>query len=1078
MPNTTDISKIIVHNRLSLPQRLDQTKIYANNLDYNGTIINTNLIGVLSGSSSAQIFTYDSYQNTRYLLLKADQSNCLHISEIDVYGEIPQEPVLSIKNTYTVLENIKIGDIITSVNAIDYQGDVLNYGIVQNNTPFIIDSNNNLVVNGALTGTYNINIRISDTKHTINIPIKIIVNTLSQIERAISSGITENITEEGIIQATLYEIDSFQNKIEQALVQILNLNNNFTIKDDNRSLTNLTWNPGRNSSSIGSIPTKNTPFLITNDVRENSGLTVYKKEIGILGEKSNSRYIVLGGNPFATSINQEMNQVMKNSISWLTKRDDLETQHFNVILAHLTEGNYAKYETKTRAWLDLNYPNLVSYNVAESCNGSALKDCINNNTDLLIVSQFANANDNLEEIIDTINKALDDGIAVMYVHYNYDISNLEELGEKLFSSVFNVIDKKRLYWNESVLKEYNPIENITDTQLLDIRKIFQHFKDEDYEFDWSECYSPYNSSTKGENQEVCTNVVDLYSEFLTPASKIKEIIDNLDKNKIRIFDENKFIFEKLFILTADKLRQNAQFPMTKLITNTTELMKSYYSDHAVYNFRDINNAQGDMGNFSRSDFSNITPTNRTISTMSKKNFRATGAYAIPGKTVNITRNDDSNTTLKVFINSIRSGSTHEFQRITYNTPGYNRPKYLQSVHIELIKDEPIEITSPYGGPLQLEFFENNLPINVTFENIGEHPYWSNSDDDDSFTQKMAENDFDWAEISTQGFEVHSTLSKMNTSISDAKWGGTTAGLANAIVKYTSNYPHVLAGFKGQDIDVVPEIHDWANDLNITINNIDIVKHMNADQPTCGYGCSGNPYDAGWAFNPIAHGDIHEMGHSMQKKRFEGFANHAATNTFAYYTKQRYFENTGENGGCQDMPFKSFFELIQSSVGENNITEYLQPTWTNGSTFTPQYLMKIQAMMHAQALGKIDNGWHVLARVHILEREKAKAKLNWEEKKDSIGFSNYTLAEFNSIRDNDWLVISYSFAASLDYRNYFDMMGIPYSQKARDQIASFGYEVVPNSLFVSTGQGYCISDEYGTLFDRPTLPIDGNTSYAY
>jgi hypothetical protein len=41
--------------------------------------------------------------------------------------------------------------------------------------------------------------------------------------------------------------------------------------------------------------------------------------------------------------------------------------------------------------------------------------------------------------------------------------------------------------------------------------------------------------------------------------------------------------------------------------------------------------------------------------------------------------------------------------------------------------------------------------------------------------------------------------------------------------------------------------------------------MNADQATCGYGCSGNPYDAYWAFDPVGHGDVHEVGHNIENR---------------------------------------------------------------------------------------------------------------------------------------------------------------------------------------------------------------------
>ncbi|MCV5951156.1 hypothetical protein OFN94_40755, partial [Escherichia coli] len=79
-----------------------------------------------------------------------------------------------------------------------------------------------------------------------------------------------------------------------------------------------------------------------------------------------------------------------------------------------------------------------------------------------------------------------------------------------------------------------------------------------------------------------------------------------------------------------------------------------------------------------------------------------------------------------------------------------------------------------------------------------------------------------------------------------------------------NYPHVLAGFQGRGIDEVPYIIQYAQNQGWEIANIDMVKHMNADQATCGYGCSGNPYDAYWAFSPLGHGDLHELGHGLEK----------------------------------------------------------------------------------------------------------------------------------------------------------------------------------------------------------------------
>ena len=400
---------------------------------------------------------------------------------------------------------------------------------------------------------------------------------------------------------------------------------------------------------------------------------------------------------------------------------------------------------------------------------------------------------------------------------------------------------------------------------------------------------------------------------------------------------------------------------------------------------------------------------------------------------------------------------------------------MQTPRFEIKSGETIELTSPYGGPLQLEFSTNDLPVEIKFENVGEHAYWASSADNDSFAQKLDANEYEWAEVATAGFEVHSKLDKMIQSVANEKWGGTAEGLANAVNKYTSNYPHVLAGFKGEGVDVVPEIHDWANQKGLTIETIDTMKHMNADQATCGYGCSGNPYDAYWAFDPIGHGDIHELGHSMQKMRFEGFPNHAATNTFSFYTKSKYTANTGDTGNsCGGLPFKTIYQTIQSSVGNADVEAYLKTNLWDTAGLGEQYLLKIQAMMHAQKMGKVENGWHVLARVHILEREMRRAKQDWDAKKASVGFDQYSLDEINAIRNNDWLIVAYSYAAGLDYINYFDMMGIPYSQKARDQITSFGFEVVPDALFESEDTAYCSSEN---LMNQPLINVDGTTVWS-
>ncbi len=1063
LPVGSKVAKIVIRNRTDAwSNRLSGTKVYLGKTTFNGTLIESDYVGTLTNSIDPQIITFSNFKEGDFVLLKEDNTN-LHVLEVEVYGESPESPVFNPYETFTlIIGTTTQGSTVATVTATDFQYDSITYSI-DGSVPFAIDDQGNITVSGTLTaGTYNFNVVVSDGSNTITTPISIQVTSATAVDDALTSGSVTDVTDTELIQATLDEIEASKTFLLDAKTSIFNLNADGTAKPDGTSLTSIDWDPSWDAATMIATLGTNTPLLISNAT--NNSRTVYEKQLAIIGEKETSRYLVMGSNPLRTPVNDQMNVVMENAFSWLTARNDLKTSTFNVVIAHLDDSYYFRDETGSRTWLDSHYTGQVSYNTENSCDGTALANCLDNTVDLLIISQVSTESDDVNAIAATVNQALQNGIAVLYIHHD---GNFKTLGKALFSDVFKVSYEWDNRNKELKLENYDPVNDIQalSADLLNLKTLFTHFKNSDYNFDWSVCKD--SSGAMDENNDRCDDVVGLQSEFQDGATAARNSINILDKAQKNIFNEAGYRLYKLLILTADKFRQSVVYPMDKVTTDDNDFMRSYYSDHVIYTYRTVNPAQANMGNFSRSDFSHIAPITKIVNLTSKERFRSTGVYALPGQTVKITRNDNSDLTVKVFINTLRSGATHQYEKY-----GYKRPKYLQSQYFELKTGETIELTSPYGGTLQLNFNKNDLPVQVTFENIGEHAYWASAADNESFAQKLAANEYDWAEVATAGFEVHSKLDKMIESVEDDRWGRTAEGLANAVEKYTSNYPHVLAGFKGEGVDIVPEIHDWANDRGITIETIDTMKHMNADQATCGYGCSGNPYDAYWSFNPIGHGDIHELGHSLQKKRFEGFPNHAATNTFSYYTKSRYFDITGGENECGGQPFKTLFETIQGSVGQSDVEAYLKTNLWDTAGLGEQYLLKIQAMMHAENRGKVENGWHVLARVHILEREKRRATQDWEVRKASIGFSTYTLDEFNAIRDNDWLIVSYSYAAGLDYRNYFDMMGIPYSQKARDQIASFGYDVVPNELFVSTDGGYCDEDGAGRLFDRPTIAIDG------
>jgi len=855
--------------------------------------------------------------------------------------------------------------------------------------------------------------------------------TQPAVEQALNSGDVSLIeNSEVIFKASQSDINASVDSLTQIQNQLFNLNG------DGQALTDIQWNPTHDAAQLSATFGSNDSILVSDE-----GDT-----LAVIGEQDKGRYLVMGSNPFRSrnSSNEQMSSFMQNSIAWLTGKavGDLN----QVVIAHMDESQYFKDESGTRTWLDTHYQN-VSYNSDNTCDDSALAACLAQTPDLLIISQVAAQEHDIDNIVAQIKKANQQGIPVLYMHWD---GGLTSLGRELLS-LFNVNYVKDNYWDESKLSAFNGANSVGQLP-VDIEKIqtmLSFLQSGNYSFTLADC------------EANCSNFSQYQDEFKQGVDVARTMINTLDTQKIAIFESEQYRLHKQLVLLADYYRQGIQFPMDKATTNQHEFLKAYFADHIIYNTRNINPVQTDMGNFSRSDFSHITPTNKTVELTSKRNFRAAGVYALPGQTFSVTRTDASEVVTHIFINTQRSGSTHEWDK-----DSYSRPKFLQSQKIEIKPGETISMTNPYGGPIQINFNTNDLPVNFNFKHIGTHPYWNKSEHNDAFDEALATGDYDWAEVSTPGFEVHSSLNKMRESMANEHWGN-AAELANATMRYVHNFPHVLAGFQGPSIDKIDEIHDFAQNNSWTIDTIDMVKHMNADQATCGYGCSGNPYDAYWNFSPVGHGDIHELGHGLERGRFRfaGWEGHASTNPYSYYTKTQFYKTTGNEPSCQNLPFDDLLSTLQTSLGEADASAYMQAQnltgWSQGMA------MYVQIMMAAQAQGALVDGWHVLARLHMLDREFNRAdnsEETWLDKRDSLGFGHFTSDEAKALSNNDWLTIGISYVTQLDYREFLTMWGLPASAQANNQVASFSFAKAQTKFYQASGNDFC----YG--LDKPALDV--------
>lgn len=823
-----------------------------------------------------------------------------------------------------------------------------------------------------------------------------------------------------------------------------------------KNLSGLYWDPTHDAAIFAPTYGFNDTILMTNKAMA-SGYKDQALSIGIAGEQTNGqRYAVLGSNPFRTaqrfsdSSNAAMTQWLKNLVTWLSGG-----AASNVVIAQMDQSYYFPDEQATRSWLNYNISPTLTFNEANLCDGSKLLSCLKaDKPNLLILSQHLLSGDTNQQVIDALAYAEQAKIPVLYLHWD---GGLTDLGRDILAK-FHVDYVGDNYWRKLGLVDWAPssLMNFVPDSVITQQALLSRFETQNFNVDLSQC-----------DDKSCPEVANMDSQFYDAANSIRQWLKSLDEQKISLFEQDGYQYEKLMVLLADHYRQTASFPMDKQSTGTTEFLKSYFADYVQYNSRRINPKQPNMGNFSRSEFgADVKRIDTTVNMESKRSFRSAGVYALPGETFTVTRKDNNDVTTKIVINSLRSGATHEFSK-----DGYTRPKLLTSFAYEVKAGETITLTSPYGGPVQVHFDKNDIPVELRFNHVAQHPVWRSEKDNDTFIQQLEANLFDWAELITPGFEVHSKRDKMLESVNDEMWS-TPAEMALATEEYVHNYPHVLAGFQGPGIDEVPEIIQYAQNQGWEIANIDMVKHMNADQATCGYGCSGNPYDAYWAFSPLGHGDLHELGHGLEKGRFRfaGWEGHSTTNYYSYYSKSRFFQNTDKESTCQSLDFKGQFELLQTSRAQSDPNAYMakqnQTGWSWGAR------VYIQMMMATQHEGVLKNGWHLLARLHLIEREFNRLKADealWNAKQSSIGFSMYTKDEASSISNNDWLLIALSYVAQRDMTNYLDMWGFSFSEKAKQQVVALNLTPMPLTYFASSNTGYCLNE-----FAQTPVSIDGQT----
>ena len=624
---------------------------------------------------------------------------------------------------------------------------------------------------------------------------------------------------------------------------------------------------------------------------------------------------------------------------------------------------------------------------------------------------------------------------------------------------------------------------LAQTQAEVVNDLLRRIRDQDFVFDLSLCEA-------GD----CSDYKDVvYKEFGDAAGLVKENLSKVvnTRNGIFDFEDGEADTYKSFVWLGDLMRQEISFPIPRTIEQT-RFISLYLANRSVYEVRDCNPSQPDLGSFSRRNFSHITPKTVTRTYEQRKDYFSNGwfpakVYALPGQTFTVTRENDLDSKIRIKINPLRSGSTVELAE------EHDRPKYLQSDDFILEPGESRSFTPTYGGTIQIdtpkELSEDGTDAFVLhFEGVGEHPVWDGTESTEQFKEMFRANDFDWVEFITPGFIFTSTREKFIRSL-EMETHTTIEELAEKTWRYIHQDVRNLHGVHGEGlghseaIEKFCESHNW--DCSKEIHVFEGIQRGNFDRATCGVACSGNPFDSHLRFHAIGGAIIHEIGHNI-----EGIVpcmyrscGHMRTNLWRTHVKKSYqWEEFGERHARLE---PEVYEALQEAACSNNPTETARhllwdkannkETFVSGGSLSFYYHMAASNgdMPH---LG--DEGWDIypIQAIHRrLFKRGVKNEDEWEMVKDSLGFSSYSYEDAKSLgdkdielSDNDYGLIAFSYISKRDQRPIFEAFGLFFSDKASLQVDSFGFdEAEPFFHFADIVHP-----------DYEPLPIDCTTTWPY
>jgi len=853
------------------------------------------------------------------------------------------------------------------------------------------------------------------------------------------------------------------------------------------SLAGIDWDPTHDSSTLTVLDGARNAVMLAGNWRYVDGTAGSGQVLAVTGQMpqgsagAGARYAAFGGNPLAVPGNAAMDALMRNVIGWLTAGRSNSTP-LRVVTAHLPGQStyWFAHEPKVRSWLATQYPGVTingqsataatSANAPDdSCDGDRLDACLQG-ADLLVIGRQQGPNIGNSSTPDaypagydgtTISLALDRaqarGLPVLYLHHYRDANDLA--GRMLDRFGLAVSSN---YWAQEGLKGWSGNSlPAAPAGVTELQALVGRLEQGGFTTTWSGCVNDLGR-VRCEASGAGPGDAAFIGEFLNPAVALRSRLRALDARGLALFATPGYELEKRLVLLGDKYRESVSYPMLKESAGLA-FFRAYFSDMTAYINRSSHAVARNLGSFSGLFMAGTPTLSRRlteIAPFSGQREVMTGLYALPGRSVTLTRLDHSAAAVTVGLNMLRD-TTH-----VYNT--YDRPTMLASPRVTLAAGGSLTLTSPFGGPVFLFIGADPAAatIEVQVEGVITHPVLRNAADPvqvAAFEAELSSTPTHWVGVTTDALTVHSNLGKFRETLASA--GNDLPRLVAEIDRYMVHDTYELAGFWSSSgtLTLAPAVLSFCQsagwDCAGPQHRRDVMQHVIADDwAHCGAGCSGNPYDQSWALDPLGWGETHEIGHNLQRARlniYGGLSTEVSNNLFPIHK-----QIMANRAAARPTPLRrggsgtraAFDQIRTALVSADPAAAMRAAIWTdpsygaNGAVRLVFYRQLIEFARHYNAA--FSDGWELVPLLYLLERNLTAAlatPTNWVTVSAGLGFGSYAAAP-TAINGNDFLLIGASRIIGRDLRPVFDLWGVTVSAEAAAQVAAYGLPAAERLLF--------------------------------